>query len=162
MRVSENVLKWAMRFYPPLFFQRIWVVKFDKGFTGVKVKINKSFINTNYNHSIFGGTIFAAADPFYPILFHQALTHRSYKVRVWVKSAQIEYLLPGRKDLYFSISLEETIIHEVEQVLNKGEKYIRHHPIAMYDKSAELCVEMQCEIYIRNLESTETKAAVSI
>lgn len=162
MRVSENVLKWAMRLYPPLLFQRIWVIRFDKGFTGVKVKINKSLVNNNYNNSIFGGTIFAAADPFYPLLFHQALTHKGYKVRVWVKSAQIEYLLPGRKDLYFTIALEDSIIKEVEQVLNKGEKYIKYHPIAMYDKDGELCVEVQCEIYIRNLEPLETKAGVTI
>jgi len=162
MRVSENVLKWAMRLYPPLLFQRIWVIRFDKGFRGVKVKINKSLINNNYNNSIFGGTIFAAADPFYPLLFHQRLTHKGYKVRVWVKSAQIEYLLPGRKDLYFKIDLDDSIIKEVEDTLKKGEKYIQYHPIAMFDKGGELCVEMQCEIYIRNLESSETKAAVTI
>jgi len=162
MRVSENALKWAMRLYPPLFFQRIWVIKFEKGFRGVKVKINKSFINNNYNNSIFGGTIFAAADPFYPILFHQALTHRGCKVRVWVKSAQIEYILAGRKDLYFTVSLDDSMIEDVEQTLNKGEKYIKTHPIEMHDSDGELCVTMQCEIYIRNLESTETKAAVTI
>ena len=162
MRVSENVLKWAMRLYPPLLFQRIWVVKFEKNFLGVKVKINKSLVTTNYNHSIFGGSIFAAADPFYPLLFHQVLTHRGYKVRVWVKAARIEYLLPGIKDLYFTITLEESIIREVEHVLNKGEKYIREHPIAIYDKDGELCVEVLCEIYIRNLERTEIKDSVTI
>ena len=45
MVISENMLKWGMRFYPPLFFQRIWVKKFDKGFSGVHVKIFKSFLN---------------------------------------------------------------------------------------------------------------------
>ncbi|HWD88171.1 MAG TPA: DUF4442 domain-containing protein [Mucilaginibacter sp.] len=162
MRVSENVLKWAMRVYPPLFFQRIWVIKFEKDFRGVKVKINKSLINNNYNNSIFGGTIFAAADPFYPLLFHQVLTHKGYKVRVWVKSAHIEYLLPGRKDLYFTVTLDDAVIEDVEQTLNKGEKYIKNHPIEMYDKGGELCVTIQCEIYIRNLEPSETKAAVTI
>jgi hypothetical protein len=162
MQVSENLLKWTMRLYPPMLFQRIWVLKFEKGFRGARVKINKSLVNTNYNRSIFGGTIFAAADPFYPLLFHQALTHRGYKVRVWVKSAQIEYILAGRKDLYFSITLEDTVIAEVEDVLNRGEKYIKHHSISMYDKDGELCVEVQCEIYIRNLEPTETQAGVSI
>jgi hypothetical protein len=162
MRVSENVLKWAMRLYPPLLFQRIWVVKFEKGFTGVRVKINKSLINTNYNDSIFGGTIFAAADPFYPLLFHQVLTHRGYKVVVWVKSTHIEYLLPGRKDLYFTIELSKEKIDKVEKILNKGQKYLKVHPITMYDKDGELCVEVMCEIYIRNLALDDTNAGVSI
>src|ERR1700761_5583290 len=125
MVISENVLKWAMRFYPPLLFQRIWVIRFEKNFRGVKVKVNKSLINNNYNNSIFGGTIFAAADPFYPLLFHQALTHKGYKVRVWMKSASINYILPGRKDLYFMVALDDAVIEDVEQTLNKGEKYIK-------------------------------------
>jgi len=162
MVVSENVLKWAMRFYPPLFFQRIWVVRFDKGFRGVKVKVNKSLMNNNYNNSIFGGTIFAAADPFYPLLFHQALTHQGYKVRVWMKSAEIQYLKPGRKDLYFTIAIDDSAIEEVEKTLNAGEKYIKSHPITMYDKDGELCVEVNCEVYIRNLEISETKTSVTI
>jgi acyl-coenzyme A thioesterase PaaI-like protein len=70
MVVSEKTLKWIMRFYPPLLLQRIWVIGFDKGFKGVSVKISKSLLNRNYNGSIFGGTIFAAADPFYPVLFN--------------------------------------------------------------------------------------------
>ncbi len=69
MVVSENVLKWALRFYPPLLFQRIWVIRFEKDFKGVSVKINKSLINNNYNNSIFGGTIFAAADPIFTPYF---------------------------------------------------------------------------------------------
>src|SRR6201996_6877778 len=117
MRVSENLLKWAMRLYPPLLFQRIWVIKFEKGFTGVKVKVNKSLLNNNYNNSIFGGTIFSAADPFYPILFHRVLSQKGHKVRVWAKSAHIEFILPGRKDLFFTIRITPDNIAEVEQLL---------------------------------------------
>jgi hypothetical protein len=162
MVVSENVLKWALRFYPPLLFQRIWVIRFEKGFRGVKVKVNKSLVNNNYNNSIFGGTIFAAADPFYPILFHQLLMRKGYKVRVWVKSAQIEYILPGRHDLYFSISIEEPYLDEIEKALKADEKHIKAYPIEMHDKNGELCVSVAAEIYIRNLYPTEINNSVSI
>jgi hypothetical protein len=162
MLVSENVLKWAMRFYPPLFFQRIWLIRFDKGFRGAKVKVNRSLMNSNYNHSIFGGTLAAAADPFYPLLFHQILTHKGYKVRVWMKSAGIQYLKPGRKDLFYTIEISDAMLEDVEKTLNAGEKYIKSHPIEMYDRDGLLCVEAQCEVYIRNLELTETKPSVTI
>jgi acyl-coenzyme A thioesterase PaaI-like protein len=162
MVVSANVLKWALRFYPPLFFQRIWVIWFEKGFRGVRVKVNKSLINNNYNNSIFGGTIFAAADPFYPLLFHQLLTHRGYKVRVWLKSAQINYLKPGRTDLFFTINIPDADMDEIEQVLNASGKHIKAYPIEMYNKEGELCVSVSSEIYIRNLMHTETNNTVSI
>src|ERR1700749_875153 len=140
MRVSENVLKWALRLYPPMLFQRIWVIGFNKGFRGVRVKVNKSLINNNYNNSIFGGTIFASADPFYPLLFHQALTHKGYKVRVWMKSASINYIKPGRTDLFFQINITEQDIKEVENVINNHEKHIKAYPIEMYSQEGELCV----------------------
>ncbi len=151
MLVSENVLKWALRVYPPLLFQRIWVLRFHQNFSGVSVKINKSFLNKNYNRSIFGGTIFAAADPFYPLLFHQILSRNGYKVRIWVKSAQIEYIKPGNTHLYFNISIPSNAIDEIEQVLKSGEKHIKAYPIEMYNKVGELCVSVSVEIYIRNL-----------
>lgn len=150
MVVSENVLKWALRFYPPLFFQRIWVIRFKKGFTGVRVKLNKSLFNKNYNNSIFGGTIYAAADPFYPVLFHQLLAHKGYNVVVWMKAAGIQFLKPGRKDLFFDINISAADVEEIEETLKKGEKHVRPYPITMYDKDGELCVEVSCEIYIRN------------
>ena len=162
MVVSENVLKWALRFYPPLLFQRIWVIRFEKGFRGVKVKVNKSLVNNNYNNSIFGGTIFAAADPFYPILFHQLLTHKGYKVLVWMKSVEIKFLKPGRTDLFFDINLTDADIAETEDILNTIGKHVKAYPIAMYDRTGELCVEVMSEVYIRNLEHTEEKSEVSI
>lgn len=162
MVVSENVLKWALRLYPPLLFQRIWVIRFEKGFRGVEVKVNKSLINNNYNNSIFGGTIFASADPFYPLLFHQIFTHKGYKVRIWLKSAGISYLKPGRTDLFFHIHIDEQEIEYIERILNTGGKHVKAYPIEMYNKEGELCVTVNSEIYIRNLDYNDTNNTVSI
>lgn len=156
MVVSEGLLKWAMRFYPPLFFQRIWVIKFEKGFTGVHVKINKSLFTLNYNYAIFGGTIFTAADPFYPLLFHQLFSHKGYKVIAWSKSSAIQFLKPGLTNLYFKISLSEEDIAEAEHVLNTGGRYTKAHPIDIYNKNGEVCVTLMNEIYIRNLDYIES------
>ncbi|MGZ3819900.1 MAG: DUF4442 domain-containing protein, partial [Mucilaginibacter sp.] len=136
--------------------------RFEKGFRGVKVKVNKSLLNNNYNNSIFGGTIFASADPFYPLLFHQILAHKGYKVRVWLKSAEIRYLKPGRTDLFFTIKINEDDIKEVEQVLKTNGKHTKAYPIEMYNKGGELCVAVFAEVYIRNLALTETDDTVAI
>ena len=156
MVISERMLKWAMRFYPPLLLQRIWVLSIDKGFRGVHVKIKRSFLNKNYNNSIFGGTIFSAADPFYPVLFHQLLSKKGFKLMVWSKSSSIHYLKPGLTDLYFKISLSDEDISNAEAVLTAGGKYMAHHPIDIYNKDGEICVSVMNEIYLRNLNFTDT------
>jgi len=152
MIISERVLKWVMRFYPPLLFQRIWVVGFDKGYKGVTVKINRSFLNRNYNRSIFGGTLFAAADPFHPLLFYQILTAKGYKLQVWSKSSTIEYLMPGLTDLYFSIKISDEDIKEAEEILNTQGKYTAHFVVNIYNKAGEICVSLVNEVYMRNMD----------
>ena len=140
-----------MRFYPPLFFQRILVTRFDKGFRGAEVKIKKSFFNKNYNGSIFGGTIFSAADAFYPVLLYQVLTHKGYKIRAWSHSLAIRFRKPAKTDLHFKINLSDEIIDDCEQVLNTIGKYRRTFPIEIYDKNEVLCVSVLIKVYIRNL-----------
>ena len=151
MVISENMLKWGMRFYPPQFFQRIWVKKIDKGFSGVHVKIFKSFLNINYNNSIFGGTIFSGSDPFYAVLFDQILQRKNIKCRVWLKSASINYLKPGRTNLVFSITLTEEEILEAETALRTVGKFVKAYSINMFNSEGELCATVINEVYVRNL-----------
>lgn len=155
MIISENTLKWAMRLYPPLFFQRIWVKKFDKGFRGVHVKISRSFLNINYNKSIFGGSIFSASDPFYALLFDQILQRRGFKCRIWLKSAEIRYLKPGVTNLKFTISLSEDEIIEAENTLRTRGVFVKSYPINITNSANELCVTVINEVYIRNLYKGE-------
>lgn len=149
MIVSERTLKWALSLYPPLLFQRIWVKKFHKGFRGVDVKISNSFLNRNYNGSIFGGTIYAATDPFYAILFDQLMQRKGYKCRVWLKSASIQYLKPGLTNLYFTLKITDEMIAEAEQALNEYGKFVKAYPMELYNKQGELCATVINEVYLR-------------
>lgn len=156
MNVSATTLKWALRFYPPLFFQRIWVKNFGPDFKSVEVKINLSLFNKNYNSTIFGGTIFSASDPFYAILFDQILRRKGFKTRVWLKSASIQYLKPGNTDLYFKISISDEEINEAEQALTHQGKFIKTFPMEIFNTRGELCALVNNEVYVRNLFHGET------
>ena len=155
MVVKESTLKWIMRFYPPLFFQRIWVVKFEPGFMGVHVRVKKSFFNRNYNKAIFGGTLFSAADPFYPVLFHQALSARGQRVIVWLKSCTIEYKKPVRQAMHFSIYLSESDIEEASVTITTAGKFVKAYPVEMFNADGKTCALLTCEIYIRDLDYTD-------
>lgn len=149
MIVSEKTLKWAMCLYPPFLFQRIWVKKFHQGFRGVDVKVVNSFLNRNYNGSIFGGTIYAATDPFYALLFDQLMQRRGFKVRVWLKSASIQYLKPGLTNLYFTIKVTDDMIAEAEANLNSTGKFVKSYPMELFNDKGELCATVMNEVYLR-------------
>lgn len=151
MIVSELTLKWAMCLYPPLLFQRIWVKKFHKEFLGVDVKISNSFLNRNYNGSIFGGTIYAATDPFYALLFDQLMQRKGYNVRVWLKSGAIQYLKPGRSNLYFTIKITDDMIAEAESTIKANGKFVKTYSIELFNQKGELCATATNEVYLRQI-----------
>ncbi|CAM4348480.1 protein of unknown function [Pedobacter westerhofensis] len=155
MIVSEKTLKWALCLYPPLFFQRIRVKKFHKGFRGVDVKISKSIFNRNYNGSIFGGTIYSATDPFYAVLYYYLLKQHGFKTRVWLKSASIQYLKPGRSSLYFTILITDEMLNEATGTLKSNGKFVKAYPMEITDEHGEICATAMNEVYIRNLHSGE-------
>lgn len=161
MKVSERTLKWVMRLYPPLLFQRIWVQRFHRDFKGVDVKILYSILNKNYNSSIFGGTIYAAADPFFALLFDQIFRRKGYKTRVWLKSASIDYIKPGRGTLYFQIQLTDDAIEEAQQTLDMTGKFIQKFMLDIVDKNGELCAKVMNEVYVRNLKYNKEQPTVA-
>lgn len=149
MKVSENVLKWAMRLYPPLLLQRIWIKKIYKNFRGAEIKINKNLLTLNFGNAIFGGTIYSATDPFYAILFGQILRQRGYDVTVWLKSASIQFLKPGRTDLYYTIIITEEMIQEVEREILQSGISVKTYRITIYSKAGQLHATANNEIHIR-------------
>lgn len=155
MIVSEKTLKWALCLYPPFLFQRIWIKRFHPGFRGVDVKINKSLFNKNYNGSIYGGTIYGATDPFYALLFDQLLQRKGFKNRVWLKSASIQYLKPGRGDLFFTVVITDQMINEAVEALTHTGKFVKAYPMEITDKHGEVCATVSNEVYVRNLHHGE-------
>lgn len=153
MNISEKWLKWLLRFYPPLFFQRIWVQAFTPDFRGVDVKIARSIFNINYNKSIFGGTIYSAVDPFLPVLFFQIFSKMGYKVTVWQKGADIDFIKPAYTNLYFSIAIDEACIEEAKEMINKGEKFIKSFPVELKNKDGEVCAVMNSIVYVRKSQT---------
>jgi acyl-coenzyme A thioesterase PaaI-like protein len=151
MLVSERVLKWAMRCYPPFLFQGIWTQKFEKDFSGANVKIINHLFNRNYNRSIFGGTIFSAADPFYVLLFHQILIRKGYNVKLWLKHSTIDFIKPGNCNLYFKINLGPHDIDEVISKLESDKKFIKTFRVEITNKEGVLYALVHNEIYIRKI-----------
>ncbi len=91
------------------------------------------------------------------MLFDQILQRKKFKIRVWLKSAEIKYLKPGRSNLYFSVHLSDEDIDEACHALHTVGKYIKSYPIEMFNEKGELCVIVMNEVYIRNLYSGENQ-----
>ncbi len=163
MKVSARMLTWALRFYPPLFFQRIWVRRFHPDFRQVDIRVARSIFNRNSNGSIFGGTIFAATDPFYALLFDQLFKRKGYNTVVWLKSSSIRFIKPAYSSLTISVCISSADIVEAENALQTTGKFAKTFRISVIDRHGVACAEAENEVYIRNrsFAGMETRTAVA-
>ncbi len=151
MKVSANTLKWVIRFYPALFFQRIWVIAIAKDFSYAKVRVKQSFLNRNGNGSIFGGSIAAAGDPFFVLLFYQHFVQKGFTLKSWLKSLHINFTKPAFSDLILHFEIKEEEWIEAEKSLNLKGKFVQTFTVRALNNEGEICANIEAEVYLRNL-----------
>ena len=76
-------------FWPPLLFSGIRVKRIAPDWRSVEVELRLRWWNRNALGTMFGGSLFAMVDAFYPLMLQHNLG-RDYAV--WVKSAQIRFI----------------------------------------------------------------------
>ena len=79
----------------------------------------------------------------------ELLKHKGYQISVWLKSASIQFVRPGRTDLFYQITITDDMIQEAEDALNKNGVFIKSYSIEIYSKTGDLCAIAKNEIYIR-------------
>ena len=85
----------------------------------VVVKLPISYRNRNYVGSIFGGSMFSAVDPV-PMVQLMNLLGDGYVV--WDKSAQIQFKVPAKEDLYADFSYSEEELNDIVANVNKHQE----------------------------------------
>lgn len=153
LRLKPRWFRRALTFYPPLWINRIRPIQVSDDLCYIKVRIRRSFLNRNINGTIFGGTISAAFDPWWGLIFWYHLHQRNIKTQVWVKSLSVQYRKPGDRDLFieFRITIEE--INEVINQLRQEGKVVKMMKSVAVNPVGEVCAEAQIEIYLKKLSS---------
>lgn len=138
-----------MSLYPPFLLNRIVVKRVSEDFLSVDVVVKKSFLNRNLQGSIFGGTIFSASDPFFALMYWQALKLKGIKCEAWLKSAEIKFKKPAKTDLRLEFRLKDSDIEEAQIALKEHGRFQRSHKLEILDKSGEVCAEVQGVAFLR-------------
>ena len=148
-KVSPFVFKWMMNLYPPFLFGRIRVKYVSDDFQHIQVIVRKSLFNKNLSRSVFGGTMFAAADPFYALMYWQNFAHQfKQKVKVWLKSAEIQYRKPAMTDLTLDFRITQADVEEAKQAIESKGKYTKIHEVELIDKEGKVSALVKLEPYV--------------
>jgi len=111
----------------------------------VRVRLPLSWRTRNYVGTIFGGSLYAAVDPFYMIMLMENL---GPEVVVWDKAASIRFRKPGRTPLSATFRLDEAELAEVRQLLLDQPKVDRTYLIQLLDAEGVVHAEVEKVIHL--------------
>ena len=147
--LSPFWFKFMMNLYPPFLFNRIKVKQVSKNFQHVKIVLKKSIFNINGSGTVFGGALFAAADPFFPLMYLQIFgNHIKKDVQVWTKSANIQFKKPVLEDILLEFNISDLDIEEAQNALKEFGKHNKMHVVQLKNKKGEVCAIVEVVTYI--------------
>ena len=148
-RLKPWQLRWMLNLYPPFLAQRIRAVECAPDFLRLKLKVKRSIWTRNLNGTTFGGTLYAACDPVYPLMYWQALGRRGLELQTWTLAAEIEFKKPAATTVELDFRLTEQDLAEAQEELERRGKSVRSHPGEARDRDGELCARASAVSYLR-------------
>ena len=148
---SARRMRRLLRFYPPLFFQRIVPVHVADDFRSARMRVRRSLWTRNLNGTTFGGALYAAADPVFALLYWQALARRGVAVRTWLLAARAQYRRPARSSVALDFELLPRDLDAAEEELRRRGKAVRVHAVEARDERGEVCAELELVTFLRLL-----------
>jgi len=144
--VSPRTVKRFINLWPPLLFSGIRVISIAADWRHVEVQLRLRWWNRNAVGTMFGGSLFAMTDPFYPVMLQHNL---GPAYTVWTKSAQIEFLAPGRSIARASFDLSHERIEEIRAATASGDSHLAEFSTTITDPAAKPLTEVRKVVYVR-------------
>ena len=144
-----------MNLWPPLLFSGIHITRMDDDFRAVDVELRERFYTRNYVGCHFGGSLFAMTDPFWMMMVMRNLD-RSYTV--WDRSAEIEFLKPGRGTVTARFRLDEEHLDEIRQnTQEEGSKFLPRFAVDITDPDNTVIARVTKTLHVRRKADTRNR-----
>lgn len=159
--LRASAWRWGFNLFPAFRGTGARVDYISPDLREVLVRIPLGWRTRNYVGTTFGGSMYAAVDPFYAIMLMQNLGSGYI---VWDKAAAIRYRRPGRTTLYARFTLAEEELRGIRDELAAGGRngrgsVDRVYEVSLTDASGEIHATVEKTLYIRR-KGVESKATV--
>jgi acyl-coenzyme A thioesterase PaaI-like protein len=141
--------RWLLNLYPPFLVQGIRVARLSTDFRRATIRVRRGLLTRNLNGSVFGGTIYAAADPIYAVMYWQVMAHRGIRAQAWLKSATVRYLRPATTSLTYAFELQDEDVEQAVEALAREGRFARSHRVEAVDRQGQVCAVLDTEVVLR-------------
>lgn len=100
----------------------------------------------NYVGTLFGGSMFAAVDPIYMVMWLKVLPE---EFRIWVKKGEIDFRRPGRETLYAGFLITDAELSSITAALDAAGSCQRDVEIPLTTASGDTCAVVGQVLHFR-------------
>jgi acyl-coenzyme A thioesterase PaaI-like protein len=144
--LSSKILRWKFNLFPAYRGTGAWVTYLAADFREVRIRLPLSWRTRNLVGTIFGGSLYGAADPIYMIMLIRLLG-RDYVV--WDKAAEIRFRKPGRTTLYAKFTIDDAELAAIRDATASGDAIDRVYRVDLVDGEGVAHATITKTIYIR-------------
>ena len=138
--------RWLFNLYPPFWGSGVRITYLADDWSEVRVELRLNWFTRNYVGTIFGGSMYTAADPFYMVMLVNRLGRDFI---VWDKSATIRFQKPGRTTLYARFVVDDEELHAIREATAQARSIDRHYTVELKDAEGVVHATVEKTIYIR-------------
>jgi len=138
--------RWAFNLFPAWRGTGARITSIASDWREVRVALPLSWRTRNYVGTIFGGSLYGAADPIYMIMLIHVL---GPAYEVWDKAATVRFRKPGRSTLFARFVLEEEETAEIRRILETAPRTDRVYSVDLVDADGVVHAAIEKTISIR-------------
>ncbi|OEU96583.1 tetrameric acyl-CoA thioesterase [Streptomyces oceani] len=135
-----------MAWWPPYRCAGITVLHISEDWSSARVRLRLGRLNRNYFGTHFGGSLYSMSDPFWALLTLQRLG-RDYIV--WDKAGEIEYVTPGRGDVFAEFVLTDARVDELRAATAEGDKALPWFTSEVTAADGTVVARVRKQLYVR-------------
>lgn len=143
---SPRHLRRLLAWWPPYRGAGIKVLHIADDWSSARVRLRLGRLNRNYFGTQFGGSLYSMCDPFFALLAMHRLG-RDYVV--WDKAAEIDYVAPGRGDVFADFTLTGDRLEELRKATADGDKALPWFETAITAADGTVVARVRKQIYVR-------------
>lgn len=149
--LRTRLMRWGFNLWPCYRGTGARVTHIAADWREVRVRLPLSWRTRNYVGTIFGGSLYAAVDPFYMIMLMKNL---GPEFVVWDKAAAIRFRKPGRSTLTATFKLDNDEIEEIRRLLQEQPRVDRAYSLKLLDDTEVVHAEIEKTIHISRRQSS--------
>jgi acyl-coenzyme A thioesterase PaaI-like protein len=144
--MRASTFRRVVNLWPPFLFNSIRILSLSADWAEARVVLRLRPWNRNYVGTQFGGNLFAMTDPFWMLM---AMHRLGSDYMVWDKAAAIDFVAPGREDVYAHFQLDEAVVDEMRVAAASGGKVLRWFETEVKTASGEVIARVRKQLYVR-------------